>query len=246
MTRIPTWVFERIQRIDNLVGALLYGSRALGQATHGSDLDLLIVVDDLRVPRAEQWRGSENLEADVHTMALEQWLTLGQRVHWQNFGLSQGKALVDPQGFIRAGLEALQRPPASYRAGGVDALDAYLNSTYRSVKTWRRGDTLGARLHAGVAVTALLDGLFRLAGRWTPYWDRLEGHWVHLAPLGVDVPRLQQQLSAVLSQADPDAQITLYDHVAAWMRRHGHTSMLDAWPPAFHDTLRSNGRADRP
>lgn len=234
---LPPWVLERLEQWPRLVGALGYGSRALGQASPNSDLDLLIVVDSVQAPPAERWLGPDHLEADLHFLSLEDWTSLAQHAHWQHFGLAQGKTLLDPQGVIRTGLDALQTPPSSHLDGALGALDSYLNSTYRSVKTWRRGDELGGRLHAGVALTALLDGLFRLAGRWTPYWDRLEGQWEHLSGLGLDVTRLEQQIDAVARDPAPETQITLYEFVAGWMRLHGHTAVLEAWPPEFHKAL---------
>ncbi|MFC4453775.1 hypothetical protein [Deinococcus sonorensis] len=99
-------------------------------------MDLLVVVDAVQIPEAERWRGVEPVEAEGHVLALDRWLTLGHHVHWQNFGLSQGRALLDPQGFNQAGRKVLE--PPRRRTGRVEALDRYLNSTHRSVKAWRK------------------------------------------------------------------------------------------------------------
>jgi hypothetical protein len=51
--------------------------------------------------------------------------------------------------------------------------DAYLNAFYRSLKASRRGDELGARLHASSSLACLVQALFRLERRWPPYHDYL-------------------------------------------------------------------------
>jgi hypothetical protein len=58
---------------------------------------------------------------------------------------------------------------------------AYLNSFYRSLKCWRRGNALGVRLEAAESTDYLLYLLFALEQRWRPYSSGLIFHLHHLA-----------------------------------------------------------------
>jgi len=63
------------------------------------------------------------------------------------------------------------------------ALDAYVNSTYRSLKAERLGEVLGARLDAADAASHLLDALFALRGRVRP-WSKYLRWELEVEPLG--------------------------------------------------------------
>lgn len=235
---LPNWVHVRLGDRADVLGALLYGSRALGEAGPDSDIDLLLIVAGERAPGPEVWQGPDGGQADVHFTTLTGWREMPERRGWWTFGYANGRPVYDPGGVVERGLEALRVPPPSHRAAGRDLLDGYLNATYRGVKAWRRGDELGARLQATLGLSYLLDGLFRLAGTWTPYWDRLEGYWERLAPLGLDVGALRAEVEAVARTPDAAAQLALYRRVSRWMRAHDLGSILDAWNGQFHNTLR--------
>jgi hypothetical protein len=59
------------------------------------------------------------------------------------------------------------------RANVPLAYDNYLNSFVRSMKSSRRGDELGRRLHAAESALGLIRTLFGLESTWPPYHDGL-------------------------------------------------------------------------
>lgn len=236
MKKIPPWILTRLQQRTDLIGVLLYGSYSLGMNTETSDIDLMGILLGDTVPERELWV-QDGLEVELNFLTAERWLSLAQVDHWLNFGLAHGKVLLDPHGIVAEGLKRLQTLPESYRGHSVELLDTYLNTTYRSLKAWRRGDELGARLHAGMGVMALIDALFRLAGKWAPYWDRLDGQWGCLDSLGLDTVPMQQEISTVVFDASVSAQKILYRRVSGWMRVHGHAEIFDAWDSDFHELL---------
>jgi hypothetical protein len=79
------------------------------------------------------------------------------------------RAIVDT-----AGQRAYDAVPESY--------DSYLNSFVRSMKSWRRGDELGGRLHAAESALYLVKTLFGLERRWPPYHDMVFAELAEIEP----------------------------------------------------------------
>ena len=104
------------------------------------------------------------------------------------------------------------------RLGSADDVarpyDAYLNAFVRGKAAARRGDELGARLHAADSVKYLVEALAAVDGRRPRFHDRLAG------TLGAWEPRLL----AILRDPDVDAQLVLCRE-SARMQSHasGHT-----------------------
>ena len=119
----------------------------------------------------------------------------------------QGRVLVDKTG---GDLERILERLA--RAWDVpQPFDAYLNAFVRGKAAARRGDELGARLHAADSVRYLSEALAALDGKRPRFHDRLAG------TLGDWEPRVL----ALLRSPDVDAQLALYEDVRALMESHG-------------------------
>ena len=104
-------------------------------------------------------------------------------------------------------IDALRRIPEEERDSTVaGCYDGYLNGLYRSLKQWRRGNTLGGRLEAAQAADALLHLLFALEGRWRPYSSRLHLHLHELAPLGWQPDELREVLLDLITTGAPGRQ----------------------------------------
>ncbi len=102
------------------------------------------------------------------------------------------------------------------------AYDAYLNSFVRSMKSARRGDKLGQRLHAAESALALIRTLFGLESTWPPYHDHLDPalHDLEQAQ-GWPAGYLSMALSRLAGDADASFQQQLEDRVERLMSARG-------------------------
>jgi len=162
-------------------GVLLHGSRARGRQRDDSDYDLIcIVTEDAYAVRRERGQLHERVSLDGGSTAdllyqtpiriAEYVTTLG----WYTATYLGARVAFDRNGDIGTML-ARMRSEANRVAGEntATAYDGYLNSFVRSMKSARRGDELGQRLHAAESALALIRTLFGLESTWPPYHDEL-------------------------------------------------------------------------
>jgi hypothetical protein len=179
---------------------VLAGSRAHGHERDDSDYDVYLVRTVAEKPPVP-----ERVEATVTT--LEELRAL--EPCWWTDGLVAGRVLVDKtDGALVQELERLGGVPED---AAHAAYDAYLNAFVRGLGAARRGDEVGARLHAGDSVRFLVQALYALEGRRAPFHDRLDG-----LPDEWRYPLLE-----VLRSADPAAQRALQEKVEALMTDRG-------------------------
>jgi hypothetical protein len=186
---------------------VLGGSRSVGHERTDSDYDVYYVrtVPDKPPPRP-------NVETAVITLAELRTI----EPYWWTDGMVQGQVLLDKTtgelGEILARLERAEDVAGPY--------DGYLNALVRGKAAARRGDELGARLHAADSVRHLAAALAALQGKRPRFHDRLEG------TLGDWEPRLL----AILRDPDVDSQLALLDDVRKLMDAHG-VRTHDEWQP---------------
>jgi hypothetical protein len=144
-------------------------------------------------------------EIETPTITLEELRTIAPS--WWTDGMVQGRVLLDKTEGELAEILA--------RLGGAHDVsqpyDAYLNALVRGKAAARRGDELGARLHAADSVRYLVEALAALEGRRPRFHDRLAG------TLGDWEPRLL----AILREPSVDAQLALYDDIRTLMESSG-------------------------
>jgi hypothetical protein len=176
------------------VGVVLFGSAAAGSADEESDLDVWYVVrSDPPPPRSRRGR----LELVPTNLA-----QLRGASDWLKPALAYATPLWDPTGEITPILaDAL----AISRAETAGLYDAYLNDLYRSLKAWRRGLELAARVECGRSLRYLGELLFALDGRRAPYPKEWGGKLGEFEPLFLEVartadPSLQQKLCRLVEQ----------------------------------------------
>ena len=180
------------------VALVLCGSRSQGHARPDSDYDLHVVrtVSGTPPPRPNvEW-------AAITIDELRE-----MEPYWWTDALVQGLVLVDKTGGELTVI--LERLGAANDVEGP--YDAYLNALVRGKAAARRGDELGARLHAADAVRNLAAALAALDGKRPRFHDRLAG------TLGDWEPRLV----TILRDPDVDAQLALFEDVRAFMEARG-------------------------
>jgi len=180
------------------LAVVLHGSRAAGLERPGSDYDVCYVRTIGEMPAVAS-------QVDPAVITIDELRSA--EPYWFTDGIVQGRVLLDKtEGELdrilaRLGTaEDVERP-----------YDAYLNALVRSKSAVRRGDELGARLHAADSVRYLAETLAALDGRRPAFHDRLAG------TLGDWEPRLL----AILRDPDVDAQLALAVDVRALMESHG-------------------------
>jgi hypothetical protein len=162
-------------------GLLLSGSRGAGMQDEASDYDLVWVLTDAAFD--ERQRRGEPLHLHAHPLdprldvswtCLRELTALAARGGWELPAYATAVTLYDRQGKLALVLRDLvTMPEERARADVLAWFDAYLNAFYRSLKAWRRGNELGARLQAAESAMHLVRVLFALERRWPPYHDRL-------------------------------------------------------------------------
>jgi len=190
------------------VGVVLFGSAAAGSADEESDLDVWYVVrSDPPPPRTRHGR----LELVPTNLA-----QLRNAPDWLKPALAYAQSVWDPTGEIAPILtEAL----AISRVETASLYDAYLNDVYRSLKAWRRGLELPARVECGGSLRFLGELLFALDGRRAPYPKEWTGQLGELEPLFLEVART----------ADPTLQQELCRDVAQLAAARRYSDIYDAW-----------------
>jgi len=212
------------------LGVLIHGSRASGRHRVDSDYDLIRIVteeayeagrkDAALLKRVTLDDGSKGdvlyqTPSRIETYATELgWYTatyLGARVAFDRNG-DIGPMLARMRS--KANRVARENVPAAY--------DAYLNSFVRSMKSARRGDELGRRLHAAESALALIRTLFGLESAWPPYHDGLDAE-LPAIEAAQDWPAgyLSMALSRLVGDGDPSFQQQLEGQVERLMLARG-------------------------
>jgi hypothetical protein len=208
------------------VGLLLHGSRAGGRAREGSDYDLIrIITEDAYAARARGKQLHQRSELDDGSVAdvlyqtpsrIETYVT---QLGWYTATYLGAQVAFDRNGDIGTMLARMRSEANRVARESVPtAYDGYLNSFVRSMKSARRGDDLGRRLHAAESALALIRTLFGLESTWPPYHD-------DLAPAVPAIERaqgwptgyLQMALTRLTGDGDATFQQELEDRVERLM-----------------------------
>ena len=200
-------LLRRARADPNAVGLALFGSAAAGSAHEDSDLDVWYVVRADPPPRSRDGR------LELIPTTLDQ---LRGAPDWLKPALAYARPLWDPTGELSRVLGAAR---AVSRQETAELYDAYLNDLYRSLKAWRRGLELPARVECGRSLRWLGELLFALDGRRAPYPKEWTGQLGDLEPLVLDVART----------ADPTLQQELCAMVVDRAAASGYQDVYDAW-----------------
>lgn len=196
------------QADPDALGLVLFGSAAAGSAHEESDIDVFYVVR-ADPPPARTRRG--RLELIPTNLTL-----MRGAPDWLKPSLAYAKVLWDSTGEIAPIVAAAQRIS---REETAELYDAYLNDFYRSLKAWRRGLELPARIECGRSLRFLGELLYALDGRRAPYPKEWTGQLGELEPLILEVART----------ADPTLQQQLCTRVEQLAKARGYRKVYDDW-----------------
>ena len=221
---------------ERVVGAFLGGSRGKGYHHPESDYDLTIVVaDDVADAYAERLAAVHAPGVELRVRSLSEfrgyaaWLS---EAHWDRYDFTHVQALVDRTGEIQRLIDEKGSVPAAERDGFIQAqLDGYLNAFFRSVKCGARADAVGMRLEAAASLPHVLNALFALHGRVTPFPGYLARELARMPldrwPWAPDT--LLECVLTILERGDLRAQQELARTAERVFRGAGYDRVFDDW-----------------
>jgi len=226
---LDEWL-EYASKERRIIGVVLTGSRGRGAMVHdASDWDLRVAVVDGEERFADSLDTPHGSELEISAATLSAFRAWPD---WDRYSFAHAKVLLDKLDgeFARvvsdlgtlAGTEALAR--------AREALGAYTNSLYRSLRNTSLGLSLAAQLDAARAIDAFLEAIFAFEGRVRPFnkylvWE-LESH-----PLSEwNSQELPELIEGALTGA-AERQRELFRAAEPQIRRHGLGDVIDDWDP---------------
>jgi hypothetical protein len=140
------------------------------------------------------------------------------------YARAHARVEIDKTGELTALLAGMESLPDGTRDAVVrEALDGYINQTYRSLR-------YGTRLDAAESIPHALRTIFGLENRVRPYNKYLEWELRHHPLRDWDADELLPLLDRVLA-GKPAAQRQLFNRVEPLARREGCGDVVDGWEP---------------
>ena len=228
-------LLQRAQADDQVVGVVVFGSRAIGaDLTPGSDVDCFVIVD-ATADEAERWR-THGSEVEAWPMTLEAFRTHalhGDDGAWNRPTFIRARVDLDKlDGGIGAIVERKRRLSPDEAAAIVrDSLDDAINMLYRALKSAEAGRREPARFDAAQAIGPLLTTAFAFESRVRP-WNRWLERELAIEPLEapafVDLIARASSLAADPTPGSIHAAFRMLDEAA---RGAGYGGMVDDWEP---------------
>jgi len=224
-----------LQDVPEVLAVLLMGSASLGVQDERSDIDLLVIYDGASKPQLHLPTASWKWDVGFET--LEEF-KIGHRGHWSAHSFLTAKLLFDKTNEVTHEIRRIVEVPSEERVSRTESfLDAYLNAFYRSMKSARRNNRLGATLHAGDSVRILVACLFVMNGLIPPYQDRIQTSLYELEAFPLSPKELYERFITVAWSAEPLSQSELFRVVEAFLRNRGFGHVYDSWGDMLNDEL---------
>jgi nucleotidyltransferase-like protein len=220
---------------EEVVGLFVFGSRGRGfMVDERSDWDVCVVLADAeaRDAFAREFPSAHGDRVEIVTATLEGIRDLSSE--HARYASAHADVVLDKTGGrltrVLAGQESL--PEGSRDSVVRDALDGYVNQTYRSLR-------YGTRLDAVEAIPYALRTIFALEDRVRPYNKYLEWELNHHPLDGWTADELLPLLDRVLT-GEPAAQHELFNRIEPPARSAGFGDVVDSWEPDV-EWLRGEG-----
>jgi hypothetical protein len=219
---------------EDVIGLYVFGSRGREfMVDEQSDWDVCVVLRDAaaRDEFDAEFPYSKGARVEIATATLDE-LRNATSEHGRYAG-AHARVEIDKTGGELAQIVAdFESLPAGTRDAVVrDALDGYINQTYRSLR-------YGTRLDAVEAVPYALRTIFALEDRVRPYNKYLEWELRHHPLADWTADALLPLIDRVLTgEAEPQRE--LFNLIEANARREGFGDVVDGWEPRV-EWLRGN------
>jgi hypothetical protein len=229
---------EAARQDEDVLGFFMGGSRGKGFEDEHSDWDLRYVVKVGTKARFSKQPEENNFEdseyADMSTQVFDydefrqhaEWKTVKA---WDRYSFSHITTYTDKTGDIQALIDEKCKVPADEQLPLIKKhMDAYVHDLFRSMKALRRGDALGAQIHATFSVYNLSIALFAVELRAAPYHSYLarELNAYPLQDFPVTSKELLGLLEKVVFAGGSENQQELAGVVEGFMRGNGQYDYL--------------------
>jgi len=220
---------------EEIVGLYVFGSRGRDfMVDERSDWDVCVVLADREACEAfdREFPYAHGARVEIVSATLAE--LRGNESEHGRYAAAHADVVLDKTGgeLTRVVAEQESLPAGSRDAIVRDALDGYVNQTYRSLR-------YGTRLDAVEAIPHALRTIFALAGRVRPYNKYLEWELRRHPLEDWNADDLLPLLDRVLT-GEPDAQHELFRRIEDPARREGFGDVIDGWEPDV-EWLRGSG-----
>jgi len=219
-----------------VLGVVLIGSRATeSMKTVLSDYDFIVIVDtDQSIEDIPASYRFEDCDCIVISLAAFGRYAMPQHPEsWNRYAFVHARVLHDSADGRVAELVASKARLSEQEAKNLSrgALNAYINSCYRSLKNARDGLVLESRLDAAESIPHLLTSIFALEGRLRPYNKYLLWELKHRPSLQPEwqTHSLLPRLEAILTSGDLAVQRSLFGDVERVAYTKGCGEVFSAW-----------------
>lgn len=221
---------------DDVLAVYVFGSRGRsdGLADERSDYDVGVVLrDDADLAAFDaRWPYTHGARVEIARATLSELRVAGDYgtpSAWSRPVYGAVDLRLDKTGEVAAILETKRTVQPDARPAILrESLDAYINSTYRSLRYRLTGAGAGVRLDAAAAVPPLLDFLFAAEGRVRPFNKYLENDLTHRPLAGGSITT---EMLLALLDGDVAEQHAVFRVVEQIAREHAVGDVVDAWEP---------------
>lgn len=227
---------EEAKKDSNIIGFFLSGSRGKGLETKYSDYDIVIIVKDKVAniyKRKYKKKAKPPFGFTVYSLSeFRKYAEIGTLEEWDRPSYTHVKAIIDKTGEIQKLINEKGRLPKKiikkYCSG---YLDGYINYVYRSLKCFRDGNTVGARLEAAKSIEYFMKIIFGIEGRVVPFYKYLEwelkNYPLKKFPMKPEV--LIKSILKILETGDIKTQQKLFKIIEKVFRKEGYGYVFDSW-----------------
>lgn len=221
---------------ENIIGFFLRGSRGKGFEHEHSDYDIdMIVKDEVAEEYKEKYKNPGSSDIDLVILSISEFSKSADwesSQHWKRYDFWDVKALVDKTGEVQKYITEKGSIPSEKKAKFIERnLDGYINAVFRSLKSSSRSDKFGMILEASASIPFLLNALFALHDRLTPfpsYLSReLEKHSLDKLPFSSQ--ELLERVTAIITTGNLEKQFELGKVIDYLFRKEGFGYIFDAW-----------------
>jgi hypothetical protein len=211
---------------EEVVGLYVFGSRGRNlMVDERSDWDVCVVLADREAREGfdREFPYAHGARVEIVSATLDG--IRNERSEHGRYAAAHADVVLDKTGgeLTRVVAELESLPSGTRDAVVREALDGYINQTYRSLR-------YGTRLDAVEAVPYALRTIFALQDRVRPYNKYLEWELRHHPLEGWTAEELPPLLDRVLT-GEPEAQHELFNLLEDQAREAGFGEVVDGWEP---------------
>lgn len=220
---------------EAILGLYVFGSRGRNfMVDERSDWDVCVVLACREANDAfeREFPYSHGAQVEIVSATLDELRSVSSE--HSRYASAHADVILDKTGgeLTRVVAEQESLPAGSRDAIVREALDDYVNQTYRSLR-------YGTRLDAVESLPHALRTIFALENRVRPYNKYLEWELRHHPLEDWTAEELLPLLDRVVA-GEPEAQRELFNRIEPLARRAGYGDVIDGWEPDV-DWLRGEG-----